>query len=165
MDIDERHFEREAADSAFGSHRDAAIAQTHIGGGAAHIKRDDFLVTCGFCDVIRADDTSGRTGEHRADARCMEIARRNAAAVGEHQTEGFREPLRFGKRGEVPFQSGPDISVRDGGAETLIFSVFRQELVGTRNRDVERGEVFGSDLLVLRIHVSEEETDGDGIKF
>ena len=65
----------------------------------------------------------------------------------------------------MPLQSGPDISVRDGGAETLILTVFRQNVVRTRNWDVERGEVFGGNLLVSRIHVSEKETDSDGIKF
>ena len=90
--VDHRHHDRMAAgiaaDIIARRHGRLAVAdQACLGGGAAHVERDDVAVAELLADLRRGDDAADRAGFHHRHRALLRDFRRHHAAVGAHDGE------------------------------------------------------------------------------
>ena len=71
-----------------------ALQQRDVGGGAAHIERDDAAETAEFRDVLRAKNPASRAGKNRAHRLAGGHARRNDSAARLHDAHLRASPTR-----------------------------------------------------------------------
>ena len=114
---------------------DVTGAERDVGGGAAHIERDDAVEAGGGGYLERAGNASGGAGERRAHGQALGGLRAHAAAVRAHDPQAddaLLPQLRLQPR-QVAGDDGADVGVGDCGGGALILTVLGQDFVGGRN--------------------------------
>ncbi len=140
---------------------DTTGAERDVGGGAAHIERDDAVEAGGGGYLERAGNASGGAGERRAHGQAPGGLRAHAAAAGAHDPQAgdaLLPQLRL-QPGQVAGDDGSDVGVGDCGGCALILTVLGQDFVGGRNEQLAFAGGLGDQTLVLRIEEGEQEAD------
>ena len=144
------------------------LDQAHLGGGAAHVERDDRR-RIGHPGVVRPRDRAGGgAGFDEVDRGVPSHAQGGDAAARQHHVQRGAEPhvrqLPL-QSDDVPAHQRHHVGVRGRGAGALVLP----DLGGHHGRDGEgkRGKRLGQDLpcapLVHRVDVAVDEADRDGL--
>ena len=143
------------------------LDQRDIGGGAAHVQRQDVGKVGALGDPHCAGDTAGR-------ARHQQVNRCRAALFGAHQAAVGAQQVELGgcapilERGfeiaDIARHGGPNGAVGHRGQRPLILLHFGQDV--RRQRDRDAGQFLGTDrgdaAFVGVVHVAVDQADGDG---
>ena len=156
-----------AADVVAGRHGRLAVAdQARLGGGAAHVERDDVGEAERLPDLRRRDDAADRTGLHHGDRPLGRDLRRHHAAVRAHDREIAAKAdvaearLRGSPRSRRPsgrYRRSPPWSTCARTRDTRAGS----RATATGRRRAARPDHLAGDALVLGIDVGVQEAHRD----
>ena len=142
--------------------------QRHVAAGAADVQRDEIGGPGALSQLMGRHHPRHGTGHQGLHREPSHGPRGADAAVGLHQ-EGMRArempPHGFLHAGEVLLHARAEIGVQHGGGGALVLAPHRVHLRRQRDEKVRitRADVLRRQPLVGRIHVGEQERDGQGV--
>ena len=169
-DVDQRHGRGYAPlDLVGGGVAGPAVKdQTHIGAGAAHVQGHQVVEAHQIGDALGRHRPPGRARHHQMDGMASRGRGVHEPAVRLHHGPvdvDARLPQPGLETAHVALHERLHISVGDGGARPLVLAPDGGHLMGHRQRQAAEAaaQLGGEALLVGRVQVREEQTDGDGL--
>jgi hypothetical protein len=159
-----------AADLVFGRDRDLAAGdQAGLGGGAAHVERDQVGEAELRPGDARRDNPGGRAALDRHRRHAQPLRDVEHAAARPHDVKRRQPELGSGalQPAEIGGEQRSDIGADAGRAETLELADLRQDLAGEIDADPGQSspQLFAEPALVGVVEERKQQADGDGVEF
>ena len=163
--VEARRPERQPVDRRLlGDLRMQILDDGDIGRRAAHVERDDVPDPARARRPRRAEHAGGRTREHRVDGRADRPRDAAHAAAGPHHADARAGHVLDAT--QVPLEDGLYVRVQRRRRRALVLTELGKHVARHRDRDIRAehlADELGHALLVRRVRVGVEQTDGDAV--
>ncbi len=162
VDVDDGQPDGEFPDPALVGPADGPLDERDVGRGPAHVEADDVGEAGRPAEDPGSDDPPGRPGKGGPDRLDPGPGRRDVAFVRLHDPQ-LRPSDAAIELAEVAVHDGHEVGVDGRRRRPLELAVLGQEPARDGEEQPRLLELPGHDLLVRRVGVGVEETDGDGL--